>query len=121
MRRDGARCASTSALLLAVALLLAACASDGGTAPPLRRNAVDLINTQLSPALSQWLVGAIARMATAQEIQAYLALQDDAAATAFIETFWTSRDPDPSRAGNPLRQLFEQREAEADRRFSEAG
>ncbi len=60
-------------------------------------------------------------MATPEEIQAYLALQDDAAATAFIESFWTSRDPDPSRAGNPLRQLFEQRETEADRRFSEAG
>jgi GWxTD domain-containing protein len=123
VRAVAARRGSASALLLAGALWLAGCASGGGgasTAPP-PRAAVDLINTQLSPSLSQWLVGAIARMATAEEIQAYLALQDDAAATAFIESFWASRDPDPSRAGNPLRELFEQREAEADRRFSEAG
>jgi GWxTD domain-containing protein len=107
-----------SGLLLALSLLLAACA--GGTAPP-PRAAVDLINTQLSPGLSQWLVGAISRLASREEVEAYLALRDDAAAGAFIESFWAKRDPDPARSGNPYRQLFEQREAEADRRFSEAG
>ena len=56
-----------------------------------------------------------------EEVNAYLALREDAAATAFIESFWTARDPNPARAGNPLRELFEQREREADRRFSEAG
>ncbi len=92
---------------------------SGGAATPHR--AADLNNTYLSPALSQWLIGAVSRMATAEEVQAYLALRDDAAATAFIEQFWARRDPDPARAGNPLLDLFSQREKDADRRFSEAG
>jgi len=100
------------------ALLVAGCGSGGATTP---HRAADLNNTYLSPALSQWLIGAVSRMATAEEAQAYLALRDDAAATTFIEQFWARRDPDPSRAGNPLRDLFEQREKDADRRFSEAG
>jgi GWxTD domain-containing protein len=106
------------ALAAAVALFAAGCGSGGATTP---HHAADLNNTYLSPALSQWLIGAVSRMATAEEVQAYLALRDDAAATTFIEQFWARRDPDPSRAGNPLRDLFEQREKDADRRFSEAG
>ena len=100
------------------ALLVAGCGSGGAATP---HHAADLNNTYLSPALSQWLIGAVSRMATAEEVQAYLALRDDTAATAFIEQFWARRDPDPSRAGNPLRDLFAQREKDADRRFSEAG
>jgi GWxTD domain-containing protein len=104
--------------VVAGALLIAGCASSGSTTP---RRPADLNNTYLSPALSQWLIGAISRLATPEEVRAYLALRDDAAATTFIEQFWARRDPDPSRAGNPLRDLFEQREKDADRRFSEAG
>ena len=104
-------------LLLVVALLAAGCAS--GTSPT--PTAADLNNPNLSPALSQWLVGAISRMVTREEAETFLALRDDAAATAFIEAFWAARDSDPARPGNPFRELFEQREREADRRFSEAG
>lgn len=103
---------------LAAALLATGCGSSGPVTP---HHTADLNNTYLSPALSQWLIGAVSRLATAEEVQAYLALRDDAAATAFIEQFWVRRDPDPARAGNPLRDLFEQREKDADRRFSEAG
>ena len=116
MRRRALRGALLGAL--AAALLAAGCGSSGAATP---HHAADLNNTYLSPALSQWLIGAVSRMATAEEVQAYLALRDDAAATTFIDQFWARRDPDPSRAGNPLRDLFEQREKDADRRFSEAG
>jgi GWxTD domain-containing protein len=103
--------------VLVAALLLGAC----GGATSSHTAAAALNNTYLSPALSQWLIGAVAHLATPEEIRGYLALREDAAATAFIESFWAARDPDPSREGNPLRQLFELREREADRRFSEAG
>ena len=106
------------AALAVAALLAAGCAAGPTAATP---TAADLNNTYLSPGLSQWLVGAISRMVTRQEAETFLALRDDAAASAFIEAFWAARDPDPARPGNPLRELFEQREREADRRFSEAG
>lgn len=99
---------------LVVALLLAGCGSSP-QAP------ADLDNLRLSPALAAWLVGPIARIATPEEVRGYLALADDAAAEAFIEAFWTRRDPDPARPGNRARDLFEQRARDADRRFSEAG
>lgn len=104
---------------LLVPLFTLGCASGG--APTTPRRAADLNNTYLSPALSQWLIGAVSRLATPEEVQAYLALRDDAAAEAFIEQFWARRDPDPSRAGNPLRDLFEERAKDADRLYSEAG
>jgi GWxTD domain-containing protein len=94
--------------------LFAGCAA----APPA---AIDFDNVHLSPALAPWLVGPIARIATPEEVRAYLALTDDAAAESFIEAFWARRDPDPARPGNRARDLFDQRAREADRRFSEAG
>jgi GWxTD domain-containing protein len=105
------------AVLAAALLLLAGC----NAGPPRARTAAELNNTRLSPALSQWLIGAVSKLATPEEVQGYLALTDDAAATAFIEAFWAAHDPDPARPGNPLRELFERRALEADKRFSEAG
>ena len=104
---------------LLAALLLAGCAAAPSGPPP--RTAADLTNAQLSPAHSQWLVGAIGQMASEEEVAAYLALADDAAAAAFVESFWAARDGNGERPGNPLRELFEQRQRDADRRFSEAG
>ncbi len=80
----------------------------------------DLLNVFLSPEYSRWLVGPIARMATAEEVNAYLALDDDAAAAAFIEEFWQRRDPLPGEEGNPVHELFERRSAEADSLYTEA-
>lgn len=103
---------------LVAAALLAGCS---GTAAPAPRAAADLTNPRLSIERSQWLVGPIARLASREEVEAYLRLDDDAAAAQFEEAFWQRRDPDPERPGNPARDLFERRAAEADRRFAEAG
>jgi GWxTD domain-containing protein len=113
---------------LAVALVgllglssLAACAS-GGSSPAVRsRSVVDLTNPALGPDYSQWLVGAISRLATPEEIQSYMALSDDRAAEQLIGAFWQRRDPSPDRPGNALLETFERRSAEADRQFSESG
>lgn len=82
----------------------------------------ELTNPFLGPDYSGWLVGPIARLATPEEIQAYLALNKDEQAREFIEAFWAKHDTlvDPLR-GKTVRQIFEERSAEADRAFSEAG
>ncbi|MFP5284152.1 MAG: GWxTD domain-containing protein [Thermoanaerobaculia bacterium] len=67
------------------------------------------------------MIGAVSRIATPQEIESYLALRDDAAARAFIESFWAKRDPAPDKPGNPLLEAFEERGTHADRLYSEAG
>jgi len=112
----------------ALLLLLACCVAPiaCGTAPPAQRRSTDLLNARLSPAYAQWLVGPVAHLATEAEVQQFLALADDAAAQAFIDAFWSRRDPRPPSNGNPLvpqnlRERFDARAAEADRRFSEAG
>lgn len=112
----GARRRHRIALAGVVALLAGACA--GGSGP---RSAADVSNVRLSPAWAQWMVGPIAAMATQAEVQEFQALEDDAAAAAFAEAFWESHDPDPSRPGNPARELFESRAERADRQFAEAG
>lgn len=104
------------ALLLLVGLLATGCGS--GSAP---RSLADLTNPFLGPETSSWLIGAVSRLATPAEIDAYLALRDDAAARAFMESFWEGRDPSPDRPGNPLRETFDERAAHADRLYSEAG
>jgi GWxTD domain-containing protein len=98
-------------------LFLLAC----GSAPPQTRKAADLTHPFLGPEHSSWLIGPIARIATREEIDAFLALQDDAQARQFIEEFWAKRDPNPDRPGNPLREAFDERSTEADRLFTEAG
>jgi GWxTD domain-containing protein len=99
-------------------LLLGACASGGGGTG---RTAADLTNPFLGPERSSWLIGPIARIATPEEIQEYLALTEEAQAEAFIEKFWAKRDAAPDKPGNALRKAFDDRAAAADRMFSEAG
>ncbi|HVS01511.1 MAG TPA: GWxTD domain-containing protein [Thermoanaerobaculia bacterium] len=106
-------------LLLALAGSLAVLACAGEGAAP--RTPADLTNPYLGPAWSQWLVGAIASMATQAEVDRYLAVRSDQEAEAFVAAFWQRRDPDPTRPGNRLHELFESRAQEADRRFAEAG
>jgi GWxTD domain-containing protein len=89
-------------------------------AAPRTRPAFELINPALGPSYAQWLVGPIARMASREEIDAYLGLQGDEAARDYIDQFWRRRDPDPDRYGNEVRELFEKRAAEADKKYSEA-
>jgi GWxTD domain-containing protein len=111
--------------LAAAALLLGGCASGGGvTAPGPPESALQvesLINLRLSPEHSQWLIGPVAVLASAEEEGAFLALTDDAEAEAFVDDFWQRRDPYPDRPDNPLRDTFEQRAQVADRLYSEGG
>jgi GWxTD domain-containing protein len=108
------------AALLALASL-GACASSSGPRPGSTRNLAELTNPALGPDYSLWLVGAISRLATPEEIGSYLALSDDRAAEEFISAFWERRDPSPDRPDNAVREAYEQRAAAADRQFSEAG
>ena len=102
--------------LALLVLTLGACASGGSG-----RSAADLTNPFLGPDHSSWLIGPISRIATADEVKEYLALTDDAQAEAFIEKFWATRNPTPNRPGNALRIAFDQRAAQADHLFTEAG
>jgi len=79
----------------------------------------ELTNFLLSPEHSQWLVGAIARMATPEEIGAYLALATDDEAPSFIEEFWAKRGPETVWPKKGKRLLFEERSTEADRLYDE--
>jgi len=114
--RSRRRVWTLGALALAAALA-GACASGGGQ--PVE-SAAAVTNPSLSPEYATWMVGPVERLATPQEVSAYLALNDDAAAQAFIRQFWETRNPTPGRPGNPLLQTFEQRAAEADRLYTEA-
>lgn len=106
-------------LLAALSILgLAGCGS-GGVASP--RAASELTNLRLGIDYSHWMLGPVARMATPEEIDAFLALDDDFAAIELIEAFWARRDPDPSTRANEARATFERRAEEADRRYGEAG
>lgn len=106
-------------VLLLVPGAFAVALGCGGGAP---RSRADLTNPFLGPDYSGWLVGPIARLATAEEIQSFLALSDDEQARQFVEAFWAKRDTraDPFFSKS-ARQIFEERAAEADRAFSEAG
>lgn len=106
-------------LLAALSILgLAGCGS-GGVASP--RAASELTNLRLGIDYSHWMLGPVARMATPEEVDAFLALDDDFAAIEMIEAFWARRDPDPSTRANEARATFERRAEEADRRYGEAG
>jgi GWxTD domain-containing protein len=78
-----------------------------------------LVQPFVSTEHAQWLIGPIARMADEAEVEAYLGLQNDEAATTFIEKFWKKRDPRPQAPGNPLRDLFEERAEQVDGLYGE--
>lgn len=115
--RSSAGTAARAVVLTLAAVLALACGSSG----PRPINPADLTNPFLGPEQSGWLIGPIARIATPEERQAYLALTDNTQAAAFIEQFWAKRDPNPQVPGNPLLTAFEERTAEADRLYSESG
>jgi GWxTD domain-containing protein len=120
---SGTTCRAVRPLLAlgAISLNLVFPLACGSSPPPRARSAADLTNPFLGPEHSSWLIGPIERIATPDEVKAFLALTDDAQAGQFVEQFWERRDPNPGRPGNPLREAFDERSAEADRMFTEAG
>jgi GWxTD domain-containing protein len=85
-----------------------------------RLSSDELVNVFLAPGNAQWLVGPIARLASEEEVEAYLAITDDEIAERFIDDFWARREPVPATPGLTARQQFEQLAEDADLLFSEA-
>ena len=111
---------SISFVVLKITLLLAfalALPVEGGKKKLL--DPEDLTNFLLSPRYSQWLVGPVALIATAEERSAYLSLQEDEDATAFIVSFWDKRGGDSVFPTKGEKAIFDERAQEADRVFSE--
>jgi GWxTD domain-containing protein len=98
--------------------LLVAVALGSAFAPPLlasdEDDALAWTNPLLGPEYTQWLVGAIGRIASEQERTRFLSLRDDAAAADFVQRFWA----EPGR--EVVHRTYEERAADADRRFGEA-
>lgn len=79
----------------------------------------ELFNPLLGLDYSFWLVGPIAAIASEDEIEAYLALTSDEEAAKFIDSFWAKRAEGVGFFEKKPRQIFEERAAEADKRYSE--
>lgn len=107
---------SFATLVLSLVVLSAAAALARPEKLPPRQ---ELVNFLLDPDLSQWLVGPVYFVATPAERREFLELESDAAAERFIEEFWKRHDPSPELFGNEVRELFDERVEEADRRFRE--
>jgi GWxTD domain-containing protein len=107
-------------LVLALPVLVAAGLAAPARAAQKVHSAEELFQPFLQGDLAHWLVGPIGRLATEDEITQYLRLKTPDEANQFIEQFWAKRDPDPSKPGNAVRELFESRAAEADQKFVEA-
>jgi GWxTD domain-containing protein len=112
-------CSATANARALAGVLLLLTSLGCGSAPV--RSRTDLTNPFLGPEYSGWLIGPIALLATPEETDAFLALSDDAQAQQFVESFWDKRDANGALPGNPLRKAFEERAAQADRAFTEAG
>ena len=102
-----------------VLLLTVAVASPALGAKSKRQNPEDLTNFLLSPRYSQWLVGPVARIASADERRVYLGLQVDEEAAAFIAGFWEKRGGDSVFPSLGMKTIFDERVQEADRIFGE--
>ena len=79
----------------------------------------DLFNPLLGVEHSHWLVGPIHRMASESEIEEYLTLTDDAAASRFIEEFWARRNEGTGFFKKTPQQIFDERAETANNRYSE--
>ena len=79
----------------------------------------ELFNPLLGPEYSHWLVGPIVEMASEQEVDDYLLIASDEEAAAFIERFWEKRNADTKVFTKSPQQTFDERSAEADKRFTE--
>lgn len=71
--------------------------------------------------LAEWADGPIRWLLLPNERREIRQVQDPADATAFVEEFWSRRDPRPEAPGNPYRDAYEQRVAAADVLYAEEG
>lgn len=110
-------CAAASWLVVALMLALPA---ELEAKKKKVRSREELTNFLLGPERSLWLVGAIGRIATDDEIDRYLRLTSDEEAETFIQEFWAGRRSEKSvwPAAQP-QGIYETRAREADRRFTE--
>lgn len=76
---------------------------------------------QVSAQYRNWENSAVRLIMMKQEKTDWASLRTDAGAKAFIDLFWARRDPTPDTPVNELRQQFETRSAEADKRYKAAG
>jgi len=103
-----------AALLLAVALAAPAAAGKRKQQDP-----EEMTNFLLSPRYSQWLVGPVAHIASAEERDTFLSLQVDEEAAAFIARFWEERGGDAVFPHKGKKAIFDERLQEADLIFSD--
>jgi GWxTD domain-containing protein len=75
------------------------------------------LHAQVSQQYTNWGNTAVRYLMMKQEKADWAAVKTDAGAQAFVELFWARRDPTPDTPVNELREQFEQRIAEADKRF----
>ena len=76
---------------------------------------------EVSQQYRDWGNGPASYLMTKQEKIDWSSLRSDADAKAFIDLFWARRDPTPDTPANELRQEFEARMAEADKRYRARG
>lgn len=80
----------------------------------------DLFNPLLGVEYSHWLVGPIYQMASDKEIEEYALLTSDEEAATFVEAFWERHNQGTEVFKKTPRQIYEDRAATADSRYSEA-
>lgn len=120
MRAGPGRATRRSAVALLACLLLLAAGPASARRSKKPAEPEDLTNFLLSPAWSRWMVGAAARLASDEEVAAFLRLTSDREAERFVEQFWSRRrtGDGPWPTEQP-RAIFERRSREADRLYSE--
>ena len=106
-----------AAVCFAVAVLLIASAAAAKKKKP--RDSNEVFNPLLGIDYSHWLVGPVADIASEEEIDSYLLLASDEEAAEFIQSFWAKRAEGVGFFEKKPRQIFEERAAEADKKFSE--
>src|SRR5688572_32806339 len=68
---------------------------------------------------AKWRQGPVKYLLAKEEDQAYKKLKQDEQRSAFVEEFWTKRDPTPGTPENEYRAEFYRRAREAATRFTE--
>jgi GWxTD domain-containing protein len=84
-----------------------------------RRQALEAIQRgEYDQPTRYWREGPVRYLLSQDEDKAFRALDSEQERERYIKRFWAARDPDPSAPGNPFRDLFYRRVAEANEYFS---